>query len=406
MKQKTIVWILVLVLVIQTVTALGIRPAKTTIISEESLNYSGSFSVVNNGQQELTLKIYAAGDLKEYVKLKTTELRFRDIDESKEVEFEVNLPDDLEPETSIVEIFVEEALEDNLKNTVSSKIVIKHKIIIEGPYPDKYVKTKLNFQDLGDSIGFVSEVENFGKEDIDSIQTTFYANDKKQDLYTIKSETVKLAKNENKLLKVEIEKDFFGNGEFDIAAVTSYDGQTTETVKKMFVGKPEVNILYFDSYFIANKINAYSMDLLNNWNKKVENVFVDIEVKKDSERIDSFRTKSVDINGFLTERIEDFFDARNKNPGKYSFDMVVNFWNTYKMETETFHSELLTEEEFEIKKKEIEIIPTNYTINETQEEKLYTDGFKMTIYLLVITNVIIILALFYFFFFRKRDEEF
>ena len=403
MKSKIILWILVILLALQLVTAIGIRPAKTTVVFENSPDYSGQFSVVNNDYQELTLKISVIGEMSEYVDLKTTELRFREIDEAKKVEFEVHLPSDIQPGISSAEIVVEQKLEGNLENAVSSKVVLKHKIHIEGPYPEKHIKAKLNFHDRGDTIGFVSEVENIGEKNIDSINTIFYVNDKKQDLHTLKTETTSLRKGENKLLKAEISKEVFERGEFEVAAVTLYDDQKIEVVKKMLVGKPEVDITYFDPYFIANRINRYSMDLFNKWNKKVENVYVDVELKKDGESIDEFRTKSISIEGFLTETIQDFFDARDKNPGKYSFDMVVNFWNTYKMEEKTFQSELLTEEDFETFAEKKDIPQREVTTNITEKPD---SSLKRNTSLLIIPNTIAIVAAFYLIYrYRRRRQE-
>ena len=59
MTKKIIVWALVLLLAFQLVTALGIRPAKTTIIYEETPVSSRQFWVVNNDRQELDLVISA-----------------------------------------------------------------------------------------------------------------------------------------------------------------------------------------------------------------------------------------------------------------------------------------------------------------------------------------------------------
>jgi len=89
------------------------------------------------------------------------------------------------------------------------------------------------------------------------------------------------------------------------------------------------------------------MDLLNQWNKDLRNVFVDVEVKKDAQKIDEFRTKSIDLEGLTTERLSDYFNAKDKAPGKYDFEMVVNFWNQYRMEEKRFPVELLPEDEFE-----------------------------------------------------------
>ncbi len=140
-------------------------------------------------------------------------------------------------------------------------------------------------------------------------------------------------------------------GEFEVRAVTTYDGQKVEVIKNMIRGKPDVEISYFDEYMVAHKINEYSMDLLNKWNKKIENVFVDVEIRQNEKKVDSFRTRSVDIDGEITKRINDFYDAREKSVGEYTFVMIVHFWNMIKMESKSqeFTVELLSEDDYESK---------------------------------------------------------
>lgn len=356
MNKKIFAWIFVLLLIFNLALAIGIRPAKTSIESENIQQYSGEFWVVNNEGRNFQVKIYVEGEMSEYVTLTHKTINFKDDDDAQKVEFEINLPDIVPPGTSTANIVVEEEIYGNQPNVISSKVVLKHKIIITGPYPDKYVKAKLNFNEVGDKVEFVSEVENLGKKDIDTLQTTFYINDRKQEKHELKTEEISLSTTENKLLKTTLDKELFLQGEFEVSAITTYDDQKVEVIKNLLVGRPEVEVTYFDPYFVANKINQYSMDLLNLWNKQVENVYVDVEVKNEAgEKVDMFRTKSVDIEGLMGKRIQDYFDARNKDPGSYSFDMIVNFWNTYKMEQKTFHSEILTQEEYE----KLDLAPPN-----------------------------------------------
>ena len=353
MKQKTIIKILVLFLVIlltiPLVSAIGIRPAKTEMVFEDSKDLTKQFWVVNNEEREFTMKVFVEGEMAQYVTLKTTELRFKEDDDAKAIEFEVHLPEEVPPGQSTANIIVEETTDSSGANVVSSKLVLKHKLIIQGAYPDKFINAKLNFHDVGDSFELVTEVENLGKQDINKVQTKFYVNDKEQKQQELETETTSLKTKENKLLRTKLQKNVLAErGEFEVLAVTTYDDQKVELVKKLLVGRPEVEVTYFDKYFIAKKINQYSMDLLNKWNQKVENVFVDVEIKKDGEKIDGFRTKTVEIEGDMIKKIKDYFDANNKETGKYTFDLVVNFWNSIKMEsrTQTFESEFLTEEEF------------------------------------------------------------
>ena len=345
MNKTTIIWVLALLLALNLALAIGIRPAKTELISDKVKHLESQFWVVNNDQREFSTKIYLEGEMSQYVQLQTEQLTFRQDDDSLPVSFIVNLPEAVPPGLSTAVIVVEEEL-PAAADIISSKIILKHKINIQGPYPDKYLTAKLNFHDLGDKIEFVSEVENLGQLDLQEVQTKFYVNDKQQQQHTLETETTPLPTKENKLLRAVLEKDLFELGQFEVSAVTFYDDQQVELTKSLLVGRPEVDITYFDQYFKAFKINEYSMDLLNKWNREVENVYVDVEVKRDEQKIDEFRTKSVDVEGLATERINDYFDARDKSPGKLTFEMIVNFWNTYKMEQKTFQGELLAEEEY------------------------------------------------------------
>ncbi|MBI2668583.1 hypothetical protein HYX14_01945 [Candidatus Woesearchaeota archaeon] len=347
--------LLILLLTLQQAAALGIRPAKTSIDSEETKKLDGTFWIVNNDHLEFTVRVYVEGELAEYVKLNDKkEISFRQDDDAKPIEFSIKLPKEIPPGKATADIVIEQELESPSSDTISSKLLLRHKIEVLGPYPDKYIVAKLNFQEQGKKIRLVAEVENKGKKDLGTVQTRFYVNDRQQKQQVLETEAAPLAKDENKLLATEIDQALFGVGEFNVLASISYDDQKLELEKKMMIGKPEIDIAYFDRFLIANKINKYSLDLMNKWNKEIRNVFVEVEVKKqeaegkkEEQKVDEFRTKSIDIEGLATRRINDYYNAEGREKGKYHFDMVVNFWNNVRMEQKRFPVEMVSEEEIE-----------------------------------------------------------
>mgnify|MGYP001577647021 CR=1 FL=1 len=355
LEPKLLVWIMVLLVTVHLVTAIGIRPARTSIavddFIEPEIKYEGRLWVVNNDQREFSVNIYVEGEMASFVKLKTPEkkLSFRSDDNAKEVGFELQIKkDEVPPGASTANIVIEETLDNLNSNVVSSKVILKHKINIQGPYPDKYIEIQINFHQQADKIEFVSEVKNLGKKEIQKLQTKFYVNDKEQKQQELKTETTSLPQKESKLLKTDLAKDKFNAaGEYEVTAITTYDDQQLELYKSLVIGNPEVEISYFDKYFIAYKVNQYTLDLLNKWNKIITNVYVDVRVLKDGREIDSFRTKSVDIEGEMIRRISDYLDAKDKGPGRYTFEMSVKFWNLVRMDERkfTFGSEFVTEED-------------------------------------------------------------
>src|SRR3989338_7478003 len=346
--------VFVTLLLLNLVTALGIRPAKTILNSEEMKTYQSTIWVVNNDHQNMHISIATGGEFGQYIKLPKTELSFREDIDALPIEFEITLPQDIPPGGTSAHLIIEEKPtppehQNEDSGSVGAKISLKHKITIQNGYPEKYIEPKLNFHESGDNIRLVSEVENKGKKDITQLKTKFYINNilqnKQEKIEAIETESTTLKTKENKLLEATIPKSQFTSGEFEVNAITTYDDLQIEMTKKLIVGRPEIDITYFNKYFKANEINKYSLDLLNKWNTQIENVFVDIIVKKQDQQIDQFSTKTIDIDARTTEQIHDYFDARNKNPGTYTFDMVVNFWNLYKMETKTIHSDLLSTEQ-------------------------------------------------------------
>ncbi len=324
--RYSVVLLLLSPLLIPDAFALGIRPARTDIAIDDGRDYANTLWVVNNEGREFTATVSVQGELSRYVTLHTEELRFRPDDDALPVEFEIHLPAEAPPGSSSAFITVEEAIPPERADVISSRIVLKHRIEVQGPYPDKYIVAKLNFHESGNQVRMVSELENLGKEDLQEVKTTFYVNDKSQEVHALETETIPLKRKENALLSTTVAMDLFELGEYDVAAVTSYDGQQLEITKKLRIGQPDVDITYFDRYFVAGTVNPYALDLFNKWNQQLENVYVEIDVKKGGANVDTFRTKSVDLDPETVKRINDYLDGRDKE-GKYTFEMMVHFWN-------------------------------------------------------------------------------
>ena len=167
-----------------------------------------------------------------------------------------------------------------------------------------------------------------------------------------------------------------------------------------------MDITYFDKFFVANQVNQYSLDLLNKWNKEIKNVFVDVEIKKNNQKIDSFRTRSVDIPGEMIKRISDYFNGEDKDQGKYTFEMVVTFWNLIRNDEKkfSFESEFLPKqvaEEVKEGKKSLESIPlTGAATTEKQESS------GLTTFLWVLAGMFLGAAGFYVLWRYKHRKEY
>jgi len=329
------------------VSAFGIQHTQTEIYSDQTKHFEGEFWIVNDDHENMELEVGVEGALEDYVALEKDKVKFMSSDEIKAVRFKIDIPESLPPGETVTYITVSQKFNADKGNVIESRIMLKHAITVYGPLPDKYIKAKLNFRENNDKVELISEVKNMGKKKISSVKTLFTVNGIEQES-PIATEEKSLDVHETKLLKAELDRDKFTNGEYKVSAVTTYDGFQVETTKSMRIGKPVVEVVYFDKYFIYNQINKYIMDLENKWNQQIENVYVDVTVLKDNKTIDSFRTPSVNIQGLMIKRVSDYFDATGKPKGEYAFDMVVHFWNTYKMEKKRFYSKIISPEEYKV----------------------------------------------------------
>ncbi len=411
-KERRVVFLLAMGLFIfllsTTCLGLGIRPAKTEMESDTQKSFDGEFWVVNNDYVEGRVKISVDGEMAKYVTLQDKELFFRNDDDAKTVHFSVKFPNVVPAGISAAEIIVEGSAGGQDGMSVASKIILKHKIRIIGPYPDKYIKTNLNFQEREDGIDLITEVNNLGKEKINNVYTTYYINDKEQKTHVLTTNQKSMDTKEITLLQTKIDKDFFEQGEYEVSAVTYFDDQTMEVTKTLVMGKPEVDITRFDKFFKEHTINEYNLELLNKWNQKIENVFVDFLLKKDNIVVDTFKTNEVEIEGNQHKSLKDFFDAKNIDHGEYTAELQVNFWNTFKMKSKTYPIKILTAEEIvhisqDDTQKESRNIFTGRAIQNGEDDNS-TPTFSLE-WAIIVILVIIIVLLSGFILYRYKNKD-
>lgn len=346
MNKKIILWLLVLLVLTGEALALGLRPAKTTLDFKPDSEAEYSFWVVNNDNLDFKVNIYVEGELGGYIQLKEKTLNFKEDDDAKEVRFKLKLPKSLPSGEVKGNIIVEEVIKEGEENYgFTAKLILKHKLTVNSPYPEKYVEGKLSFEEKEDKINLISEVKNLGTQPIEKIKTRFYVNDNLEELESTETKEESLNAGETKKLTSEISRKKISYGEFNLLAYIIYDNYQLELEKKLISGEPEIEILFFDQYFIHNKINQFTIDILNKWNKRLERVFFDIFVFKEGKQIDQLRTSSFDLEGKENKKVEGYFDATNKELGEYEFNLVANYGD--KKTSQKFKGTVLEEAEYE-----------------------------------------------------------
>ena len=149
LSVKSIVFILLMIsllllIITPKASAIGMSPAATTLdFTTEEKTYS--FSIINSENKEFEIVIYVQGELAKYITLSHTSDRFRTDEESKEYQFSLKLPNNLDPGTRIGEIVVMEVPSSSEKTgtNLNARIALVHQVHVNVPYPVSYTHLTL-----------------------------------------------------------------------------------------------------------------------------------------------------------------------------------------------------------------------------------------------------------------------
>jgi hypothetical protein len=344
MIGKKIIWILVFFVFSSFVFSIGISPAESEFKGGSNVDFGASVWLINNDARELNVKVYVEGPFSQYIDIDQESLILYPEDESKKVIISGNVPIEIPYSGSINYIVFEETIIGN--DNINTRIILKHKLDFKGDIPKKHVRPEIEFVIDDDEIELISKIENVGKKKIREVFTTFYVNDKKKETIELVTNKKKLEKNEDIELSENVDRENFEIGEYRVRAVTNFDTQEVEIIKDLIIGDIEVDLSYFNSYFISNQVNEYSIELFNKWNRKIEGIYGEIKIKNnDDELLSSFRTKSFEISALSSIKIEDFFNAKDIGIGDYKVEVSVYDFKGKKIGFKEFEIEFLEKQE-------------------------------------------------------------
>ena len=310
------------------VSALGISPAKKTIdfnTDEQDFTYT----IINNEHKDMTLEIYAIGDLADYFEFNVNKLEITSSEETKDFIVSIKLPSDLNPGERTGKIVVEEfiPISENIDTQVYAKFKVLSVITVNAPYPDKYIDVEIDLKDTekGKPLDIVTRIKNLGAEDIENLQTTFgiYEDNKILESKENPSETLK----QGSALEfvTTLDTNAFEEGEYSAIATVNYDNYVLEIGKDFKVGKEYVSILDYTKYFLMDTINKFDVDVMNKWNKKIRNAYAQILIENGN--VAELKSVSYDLNPNEKAIITSYWDTKGVELGDYDSNITLYYVN-------------------------------------------------------------------------------
>jgi len=393
MKQKKVVWAIVFLLTLQLVLGLGVIPAKTIVDLSNAEIYEGKITVVNNDHLKTVIKLSAEENIRDYITFEEDSFMMQKNDEEKTIGFTISLPLGLNPEGMLSNIIITQEVDDH--NKIEVAVSLKHKLILSGPVPEKYVKTTVYSHVDGDNLNLVSELTNLGRLDLDKVRTIFYVTKSNGGELTTKTDETGLSVGETKNLDAQLSLLDLGEGEFDIIAVTQFGGAETKTTEKINLGEKDLVVADLDPVFKANDFNEINLRLRNTWNKETKDVYVNLELLKGNEVVISFQTASIDIPALSEKELKQYFNAENIIPGEYNL-RLTKYEEGNNLGSETFSVKFLTPEDYN------KLFDPSKNIS-SPETKQFSFAFLIIPILLI---GLLFLALIYKFKHKKKKDDF
>lgn len=329
MKKQAIIWIIVFLVALSQALALGIRPAKTTFDFEQNVSREFKFNVINNNKEYLDVSIHAEGPLEDLIEIPENELNLSPDEEYKEISFIVRTPEPLPPGQYETKIIVQQAIPNIQvgKDYINANIYLVHKLIINVPYPEKYISAELNIEQGEEIINISANVKNTGTEDISQLKSYFSIKVNPWDKSIFEKETweTSLTHGQLQALSVIANKSALSPGEYTVASTISYDENKLELSKNFMIGEPAINLLYYDSYIRTGAINEFNFEIESNWNKRFDEVYAEVVVQKGDEDIIRQRTITFTLLPSHTSKITTYLDARKLSSGGYTIYIIFYY---------------------------------------------------------------------------------
>ncbi len=200
-----------------------------------------------------------------------------------------------------------------------------HRIIVDFPYPGKYVELSVVSKDVKKGQPIVTRVRavNRGTDIINSLKMSakLELNNKVKGEYEGEEFTnVKSGEEKSSIFKFTNTDDA---GVYLLTGSAVYDGKKSSAETTVRVGTKSVVAGSYEENATELKISPFWVVLKNMWNEKMS-AYAEVTIYNDTART-SFKTFPVDINGFASKKSKGYIDASSLMSGNYRIRINVFF---------------------------------------------------------------------------------
>lgn len=396
MNKNLFVYLLLLILLVQFssgVLGLGISPGRTSVEFDKPMEKDYQFTLLNNEHKEMQVFLMVRGELNQSVKMFDSIVEFMPSEESKVLNFKLNLQGNLQKEpglhtAEIVALEVPKAGGDG--SFVGATVSVVSQIHVFVSCPGKCVETDLSVFDAetGGLASFVIPVINRGKVGICDLRAVI-------DIYTSLNEKVDSVETNYKSLEPGERTELVGkwnvsvnSGDYLAKVTLFYDGESVEIKKPFSVGDKSLTIeSILVNSFRLGEIAKLRILVENHWSDSVGGAYANLIVyDSDNQAMADIRSASEDIPALSKKELIAYWDTVGVGEGEYSGKLMVKY------------GERSTDKNLVLKVSEdsLEVFGVGYAIRPEG-----TEGTNIIFILIVLVVLMLVVNLAWFVFFKR-----
>ena len=382
-------------LLISSISALGITPGRTTLDYEKAgdKKISIPFSVLNNEHKNMQVLLMVQGELNESITLFNSTVDFLPSEESKSFVYEVKLKNKIakEPGLHSAEIVALEIPKAGAGGTyVGATVAVISQLYVYVACPGKCIETDLNVLDAEENgtATLIVPVINRGKVGIGEARAVI-------DIYNMDYE--KKAIIETDALAIESGKRTELSGKWNVnvnsgnyiaKASVFYDGESKNLEKQFAVG---TNMLSIESILVNNfqlgEIAKLQILVENKWNQELKTVFANLLVyNQESQIMADVKSAAEDIPALTKKELIAYWDTVGVEEGEYNGKLMVNYGK------KSTDKNLI----LKVSQDKLDVIGVGYAIRPRGGK-----GIDITTILLILVILLLIVNLAWFVFFKR-----
>lgn len=402
MKRDSVVYsrvilfsLFLILLIMPEVSSLGVAPGRSTLEYEGALDTEIKLSVFNSEYKQMSVEILAQGELADYITLSETHINFSSLDYSREFNYKIELPKDLEnkPGLHTAEIVVLESFEkDEEETAIGATVAVVSQVYVYVSCPGKCIEADLNLleQEGGTIVNLVIPVINRGKMKIEEAKAVI-------EIYSGEEKIETLETNVNSIeskMRTELSAQWKNKkpGNYNAKVQVFYDGEKKTFEKEFSLGEEiaDVKRIWVND-FILGGIAQFRILVENKWNKDLTDVFANLIIyDAGHNEISNVKSASENILALSEKELFAYWDTKAVEQGEYDGKLMI------------FSQKKLTDDNLVLKVNEnsLDVLGVGQVIDSVEGE-----GIGITKILIGLVTILLIGNIIWFIFYKRMKKK-